>query len=579
MDRQQQVYLVLDVAGDSAEKRDVVVQALPTVMEVVRSDPAAFLNMRFALLFFDDQPEVTLGLNDLTELDLIPRPPSGHGRSWHRVFARLLEQIKAGQGTFHGMPRPVVLFVVDGPPDDPPERWRSDLQGLVDGVHPAVHAIGYGAAPFNLLDELVQTVGNGSRRVPGNDRPLEMLTDAVLELRRGKGGQLAKPLVQQVRTVDGSAEQPPRSISPQPREHRTVQDVPVAPPPMPQVHDPVAPQAPAPASQASAPKAPPPAREPQAQRRPPPDPSEPRWKGGFTPYAVGDAGRGAEVRPLPDRAEWRVPDTILDGVVTPDAAGFAAVELRAASVRGLSHRYYGKVRQDHYAFCLTTNGRYLVVSVSDGVSAATQSQRAATTVCLSGCSGIVQQLESVPPDNLDWQQLVEDLTSELIAEARQLARAEGSTFTPKDAAATHAATALFAVVDLEPALGNLAVQVFSVGDSPAWVLRNGTGWQSLQAVKNEGAVIASARTRALPVLGSELEPAMSTTLGPTDVLVLMTDGIGDPLGDGQGEVGRFLAEVWARPPAPLDFAAQVDFARKTHDDDRTAVAMWPARLS
>jgi hypothetical protein len=47
-----------------------------------------------------------------------------------------------------------------------------------------------------------------------------------------------------------------------------------------------------------------------------------------------------------------------------------------------------------------------------------------------------------------------------------------------------------------------------------------------------------------------------------------------PLGAGTGEVGRVLADLWAAPPEMLDFAAQVGFARRTFDDDRTVVGVW-----
>ena len=71
---------------------------------------------------------------------------------------------------------------------------------------------------------------------------------------------------------------------------------------------------------------------------------------------------------------------------------------------------------------------------------------------------------------------------------------------------------------------------------------------------------------------------MTTDFGPDDVLVLMTDGIGDPLRDGAGQVGRLPGgHVGDARRSPLEFAAQVDFTRKSHDDDRTAVAVWPAR--
>jgi len=60
-----------------------------------------------------------------------------------------------------------------------------------------------------------------------------------------------------------------------------------------------------------------------------------------------------------------------------------------------------------------------------------------------------------------------------------------------------------------------------------------------------------------------------------DVSASMSDGIGDALGSGTGEVGEFLAKVWRRPPSPLAFAAQAEFSRKSFDDDRTALVFWP----
>ena len=68
---------------------------------------------------------------------------------------------------------------------------------------------------------------------------------------------------------------------------------------------------------------------------------------------------------------------------------------------------------------------------------------------------------------------------------------------------------------------------------------------------------------------------MQAELTAQQVLVLMSDGVGDPLGAGTGEVGQTLAESWRKPPYILTFAAQVEFARRSFDDDRTVIAVWP----
>jgi hypothetical protein len=305
------------------------------------------------------------------------------------------------------------------------------------------------------------------------------------------------------------------------------------------------------------------------------------WYGGFTPFSVGDPGRAAGmVRPIPDVTEWYMRDTVLDGVCLRDHADEPALELRAASVRGLSHRFAGTVRQDSYAYRCTRDGRYLVAAVSDGVSNSKLSHYAANLITRSGCAELAKLLEQQSPDQLAWVTLVHSLADQVVQLGKQLLgdrTRDASEPTHVEMAGHLAATALFAVIAVGPGQGEIPVRLFAIGDSAAWVLRGGTTWEPQQTIKNEGSTIASSRVKAIPLLPAKLDPPVATTLRPADVLVLMTDGIGDPFGDGSGSVGRFFAEVWARPPAPLGFAAHVDFARRTHDDDRTALAIWPER--
>ena len=319
-------------------------------------------------------------------------------------------------------------------------------------------------------------------------------------------------------------------------------------------------------------------RHPSHWTPPPADialPDVPTWSGSFTPFAVGDPGRAASsVRPLPDPTEWHRPDTIIDGIVIYGDTGDLAAELRAASVRGLSHRYYGKVRQDHYAFECTPDRRYLVVALADGVSSSSHSHEAANIICIDGCSLLATHLTTASPDDLNWNEIIRQLSNMLVDKAARLTQEKERDVSAAEAAETHAATALFAVLELRPRGGRIVAHVLSVGDSSAWVLRGGNAWESLNPIKNEAAVIATSRTRALPSYESVDGPT-TTSLDSTDVLILASDGIGDPLADGKGAVGHFLANVWAQPPTPIAFAAHVDFARKSHDDDRTVVAVWP----
>ena len=303
----------------------------------------------------------------------------------------------------------------------------------------------------------------------------------------------------------------------------------------------------------------------------------PAWGGDFrfTPFWVGDPGRAATVRAYPDPENWDHRDTVLDGVVLRGEEGVPPMVLRAASTRGRAHRYTGTVRQDAYAF--RCDGRFVVAGVADGLGSAPLSHVAANIVSQHGCHLIATRLGAGPPEALDWAELLHVLSRKVLSAGhRRLAPGRPEELTVSEIATQLATTALFAVVDMRPVDGFRVVHIFRYGDTSAWILRSGHHWEPQQPVKNEGTEVASSATDALPYLPERPPAPIRVYLGQNDVLALISDGIGDPLGNGTGTVGAFLAEKWRRPPEPLEFAAHVDFARRSHDDDRTAVAVWPA---
>lgn len=296
-------------------------------------------------------------------------------------------------------------------------------------------------------------------------------------------------------------------------------------------------------------------------------------------YVVGDPGRAAgRVVAAPDVSQWHQPDTVLDGVTVPGPAGSPAVHVRAASVRGLSHRHYGRVRQDEYAFRLDDRARYLVACVADGVSSGSRSHLAAGWAARRGTDLLCERLTCEEPSGIAWGDFVREVADLITRSGRAYLGGCGiegwEDFGPWEVAEHLATTATYAVVDLAASPEALPVHVFGVGDSSAWLLAGGR-WRPLQAVKNMGETIYSSVVTALPTMPPVLPEAVRTTVAAGEALVLMSDGVGDPLDDGTGEVGEFLAARWRTPPADLDFAAQVSFQRRSYDDDRTALALWP----
>ncbi|QIS21159.1 protein phosphatase 2C domain-containing protein [Nocardia terpenica] len=274
----------------------------------------------------------------------------------------------------------------------------------------------------------------------------------------------------------------------------------------------------------------------------------------FEPCAVGDDYRRTPYRP----------DTVIDGW---SHGGFT---LRAASLRGHLHRYNGAPRQDDFAVA-TPPGR-LIIAVADGVSAACHSHIGSTTAVRYA----TQWLESEATGDLAdiaWRSLFENTAWTLIELAASVLSTPEADAT---AAESVLATTLTCVVCESNNDGTLSAVIAGVGDSGVWVLSNGTFtqiWGGKQAT--EGGLTSSA-VSGLPRVPNDLEP-VHLGVWPDEVLLVGTDGFGDPLGGGGGTVGALFRDtLTARLPAPIEFAHVLDFSRETFDDDRTLVAIWPS---
>jgi len=140
----------------------------------------------------------------------------------------------------------------------------------------------------------------------------------------------------------------------------------------------------------------------------------------------------------------------------------------------------------------------------------------------------------------------------------------------------HMSTTLLCAVIEVGQEGNLTAFIACVGDSGAWILRNGE-FESVIGGKSVGeGGISSSAVVGLPQVPTNLH-ATVVDVGPGEVLLLGTDGFGDPLGNGSGGVGNLFRELLGgpQPPSLLEFARALDFSRETFDDDRTLVAVTP----
>jgi hypothetical protein len=277
--------------------------------------------------------------------------------------------------------------------------------------------------------------------------------------------------------------------------------------------------------------------------------------------AVGTPTTDFEPRPA-DTLSYR-PDTVADGWSTEE------LTVRLASVRGYAHRYAGLPRQDDAAVVHHPASGAVVFAVADGVSAAPLAHLGATAACRAAITAAVVALDA--GSAVDWPTVMEHAAWQVVEQAAAALHLERPD--PRRAEEEMATTLVAGVV--QPAgVAAADLTVARVGDSSAWVLRDGRFralFEPKIATVAETAVAALPRVPSLDMRGG--------VLAPGEVLLVGTDGFGDPLGDGAGAVGAHFAVRLARPRPPVAFAHDLDFSRETFDDDRTLLAIWPHQMS
>ena len=233
-------------------------------------------------------------------------------------------------------------------------------------------------------------------------------------------------------------------------------------------------------------------------------------------------------------------------------AGFVVL---GASVAGVSHRLANRRGEDCYGWVTNAAGpERLALVVADGVGSAGRGGEGAEIAVrasldyLAGCR--------------DWGR---------VECGRAVAAANQALLDAAGGSAGELSTTL--VVAL---VGRRDVLLERVGDSTAWLLTGGK-WRELFASPSDD-VPTRAPTPALPSSPPGVEQA-SVQLGAGGVLVLVTDGVGDPLRDGPETVAPALAGVLQGTApgslSPLELARAIDFSRRGCHDDRTLVAIWP----
>lgn len=129
-----------------------------------------------------------------------------------------------------------------------------------------------------------------------------------------------------------------------------------------------------------------------------------------------------------------------------------------------------------------------------------------------------------------------------------------------------------AVVEIIPPDRPRRIVVLRVGDSTAYVLRNGFFHDCFEHFRKDDEIQGGA-TNAVPGYVGAVETG-TVLLGNGEVLVLCTDGLSNPMHN--DEVRAQLAAWWGGDPVPgiLEFGWQLEFGAKSYGDDRSAICVW-----
>ncbi|MFE2767802.1 protein phosphatase 2C domain-containing protein [Streptomyces albidoflavus] len=321
----------------------------------------------------------------------------------------------------------------------------------------------------------------------------------------------------------------------------------------------------------------PPAPEPAPAPVPEPE-AEPRlpqlgdpWHGGPKPPLY---------RPVPQAAP-AVRSAGIEGALVPDlvvdGAEHGPLTVRAASVRGDSHRYQAEPRQDSVCVARIGSGEseLLVLGVADGVGSAPLSHVGSQKACALA-AGALDRVAGPLAAAVAEGDLAgfTALARQAVAEVATLLRHEAERYGRQPS--EFATTLRLLVVPLDPAVRVRGL--LTLGDGGTAMLREGRWNTALGGTEEGDGAVIDTRTPALPTTREPVATLISTL--PGDVLVVCTDGLSTPLA-GDQETAHFLARAWSqeRVPGPADFLWQLQYRVKSYDDDRSAAVLWegPAR--
>ena len=302
----------------------------------------------------------------------------------------------------------------------------------------------------------------------------------------------------------------------------------------------------------------------------PPEPDEPT--SGSPTGQLSPAGRVSFGAPA-SQAEPTYTDAALyrqvpyrpDSVVDSWQAGSFTV--RAASVRGDWHRARQVPRQDEMALGYDQDRGTMMVAVADGVSGAPLSHFGAAAACRYAIEYFLHHPDALHEGS--WDDLVQQCAWAVVETAQHLTSRDE----PDPAAAAELCATTLCVVYLEAVPTGSRLRAVTIGDSGVGLAEAGGIVPCLGARQTAHQRVISNTVVPLPLVPQELA-TWERDLAWGDTVVIGTDGLWDPIGDGYGTVSAHIAALLLpQLPNQTEFLRGLDFYKETYVDDRTMVAV------
>ena len=251
---------------------------------------------------------------------------------------------------------------------------------------------------------------------------------------------------------------------------------------------------------------------------------------------------------------WQLGEIVLDrGIVGGD------IHVRAASVRGRSHRATGLPRQDAYGVAETAGGQGIVVVIADGVSSTPFAHEAAHLAVRSLTSRIAKLAEFS-----EWRNSARIV--ECFVEVSGLIADLGTNRRGSSPLGGRAATTVLLLVVKRGADGTWLGIAARVGDSAAFISFEPSAWHPLFEDAHPVDVIDQ-EVAALPYSGESSDPELRAFDAPAGAgLLLVSDGALSKIAG--------LEDLLVKSeglPSVLELASYLDSEKKGEIDDKTMV--------